>query len=212
MASDDAAEHLTSLEALQRRVPSIVKRVNADPALALRAAANPLLALDEMGYTLPPELEHEVALRVRFNAEQISRLQALTSEIHKLAGESFDIDSPAALGHVLFTRLKLPPLPSPAQRVVIAKGAVAPPSHPRITALDPLDPPYKVPGGIAPPDPLEALEGKHPVIAPLLEYRAIQASVPPLASRELYDRIARGDVEGPTIRVRAKLKRGPTPE
>ena len=59
---------------------------------------------------------------------------------------------------------------------------------------------------------LEALRGKHPVIAPLLEYRAIQASVPPLASRDLYDRIARGDIKGPTIRVRARLKRGPTPE
>jgi len=212
MASDDAAEHLTTLEALQRRVPSIVKRVNADPALALRAAANPLLALDELGYTLTPELQREVALRVRFNAEQISRLDALTSQIHTLAGESFDIDSTKALERVLFTRLHLPPLPAPAQRVVIAQGAAAAAPSSRAVALDPLDPPYRIPGGIAPPDPLEALEGKHPVIAPLLEYRAIQASVPPLASRELYERIARGDVEGPTIRVRARLKRGPTPE
>jgi len=211
MASHDAAEHLTTLDALQRRVPSIVKRVNADPALALRAAANPLLALGEMGYTLTPELERQVALRVRFNAQQISRLDALTSEIHTLAGESFDIDSPVALEHVLFTRLKLPPLPAAAQRVVIAQGAVAPGLNTRV-ALHPLDPPYRIPGGIAPPDPLEALRGKHPVIAPLLEYRAIQAAVPPLASRELYDRIARGDIEGPTIRVRARLKRGPTPE
>lgn len=212
MAPDDAAEHLTTLDALQRRVPSIVKRVNADPALALRAAANPLLALGEMGYSLTPELEREVALRVRFNAQQISRLETLTSQVHTLAGESFDIDSPAALEHVLFTRLKLPPLPAPAQRVVIVQGAAAPALNPRAIALHPLDPPYKIPGGIAPPDPLEALRGKHPVIAPLLEYRAIQASVPPLASRDLYDRIARGDIKGPTIRVRARLKRGPTPE
>ena len=211
--ADTSAEHLKTLAELQRRVPSIVKRINADPALALRAAANPLLALAELGYSLTPELEREVALRIRFNAKQIERLQELGTQIHKLSGTTFDIDAPDALSSVLFEKLKLPPLPGRLQRVVVAQNAVAPRVEPpRVEALHPLDPPYRIPGGVAQPDVLEPIKGAHPVIAPLIEYRAIQASVPPLASRELYDRIARGEVKGPKLRLRATLKRGPTPE
>ncbi|MDQ6827361.1 MAG: hypothetical protein M3081_00670 [Gemmatimonadota bacterium] len=214
-ASDDAGEHLTTFAALQRRVPSIVKRVNADQGLALRAAANPLLALAEMGYTMTPELEREVALRVRFDQPTIAKLDALTTRIHTLAGKTFDVDSPTQLSRVLFEHLKLPPLPAAAQRVVVAEGTLAAQSVSRPTEsvrLNPIDIPYRPVGGVAPPDALEALKGKHPVIAPLLEYRAIQASVPPLAPRELYDRIARGDVNMPKFKLRATLRRGPTPE
>ncbi len=213
--SDDAGEHLTTFAALQRRVPSIVKRVNADPALALRAAANPLLALAEMGYTMTPELEREVALRVRFGQPTIAKLNSLSARIQELAGKKFDVDSRTQLSSVLFEHLKLPPLPPRAQRVVVAEGTLAAQSvsRPMESVLaHPIDIPYRPVGGVAPPDALEVLKGKHAIIAPLLEYRAIQASVPPLAPRELYDRIARGDVKMPTFRLRAKLRRGPTPE
>jgi hypothetical protein len=214
-SSDDGGEHLTTFAALQRRVPSIVKRVNADPALALRAAANPLLALGEMGYTMTPELEREVALRVRFDQPTIAKLDALSTRIQELAGKKFDVDSRTQLSSVLFEHLKLPRLPPPAQRVVVAEGTLAAQtvSRPMESVLShPIDIPYRPVGGVAPPDALEALKGKHPIIAPLLEYRAIQASVPPFAPRELYDRIARGEVKMPTFRLRARLRRGPTPE
>jgi hypothetical protein len=214
-SAGDAGEHLTTFAALQRRVPSIVKRVNADPALAIRAAANPLLALAELGYTMTPELEREVALRVRFDKSTIARLDALRTRTQELAGRQFDVDSPAQLSTVLFEHLQLPPLPPAAQRVVVAEGMLAAQTASRVARRvpsNPLEIPYGPVSGVAPPDPLEALAGKHPIIAPLLEYRAIQASVPPLASRELYDRIARAEVSMPTFRLRATLRRGPTPE
>lgn len=213
-SSDGGGKHLTTFAALQRRAPSIVKRVNADPELALRAAANPLLALAEMGYTMTPELEREVALRVRFDQPTIAKLTALSTRIQELAGKKFDVDSGTQLSSVLFEHLKLSP-PPPPQRVVVAKGTLAAqtvsrpmesvPSHP-------IDISYRPVGGVAPPDALDALREKHAIIAPLLEYRAIQASVSPLAPRELYDRIARGGVNMPIFRLRAKLRRGPTPE
>jgi hypothetical protein len=214
-SSNDGGEHLTALAALQRRVPSIVKRINADPELALRAAANPLLALAELGYTMTPELEREVALRVRFDRTKIAKIAALSTRIQELAGEEFEIESRTQLSRVLFEHLKLPPLPPPPQRVILAEGKLAAQtvSRPMESVLShPLDIPYRPVVGVAPPDALEALKGKHPIIAPLLEYRAIQASVPPLATRELYDRIARGDVKMPIFRLRAKLRRGQTPE
>ena len=209
-ASHDGGGQLTTLAALQRRVPSIVKRINADLTLALRAAANPLFVLADLGYSMTPELEREVALRVRFSQPAIARLVALSTRIQELAGRTFDVDSRAELSRVLFDHLKLPTL----QRVVINGTPVAQAaSRPRESERShPLDIRYRPFGGDASPDPLEALRDLHPIIAPLLEYRAIQASVPPLASRELYDRVARGDVKMPTFRIRAKLRRGPTPE
>ena len=212
--SSDGGKHLTTFAALQRRVPSIVKRVNADPQLALRAAANPLLALAEMGYTMTPELEREVELRVRFDQPTIAKLAALSRRIQELAGKKFDVDSRTQLSNVLFEHLKLPP-PPPPQRVVVAEGTLAAQTVSRPMESEPshpIDIPYRPVGGVAPPDALDALRGQHAIIAPLLEYRAIQASVPPLAPRELYDRIARGEVNMPTFRLRAKLRRGPTPE
>jgi hypothetical protein len=196
---------IDSLDALRRRVPSIVKQINQAPSLALRAAANPLLALAEMGYRLTDELARTVELRLRFSPVVIARLQDLRERIQKLADGAFDPDDPADVHRVLFERLKLPPLPDPAQSIVVAQAAVA-----RTRALSPgsrLDFPWIPPGGVRHPDPLTALRGAHSIVEPLIEYRAIQASQPRLATREAYDRLARGDARLPTIRVRARLQR-----
>ncbi|GIW89909.1 MAG: DNA polymerase I [Pirellulaceae bacterium] len=44
----------------------------------------------------------------RLSAQLAERLAALEREIHQLAGETFNVDSPRQLADVLFTRLKLP--------------------------------------------------------------------------------------------------------
>jgi len=203
-------ERLDSIEALRRRVPSIVKRLNEEPALALRAAANPLLVLQEMGIELTDGLAAAVGLRLRFPAEQVERLGHLRAEIWKGAGEEFDIDDPEQLRRVLFERLNLTSLPPPAERVVVAQSQVARALvSPRCHELEH---PWMAPGSVRRPDPLEPLRNAHPLLAPLLEYRALQASQPPLASGELFDRLARGDMALPKIRIRARLRRGATPQ
>lgn len=211
-AAPKGGEHLTSIDALRRRVPAIIQRLNAEPAMALRAAANPIFALEELGYSFPDALKREIALRVRFDATTIARLESLANTVHELAGEEFDLDSADDLDRTLFTRLGLPRLTTSLQRVVIAEGT----SATRQRAMQPgssrerhpLEPPWHPPGGVATVDPLRELEGRHPIVAPLLEYRALQASQPPLAPRELYERIARGDVSMPTMTIRARLRRG----
>lgn len=211
-ASEERREHLTSLDALRRRVPEIVQLINAEPALALRAAANPILALEELGYSLDEVLAREVALRVRFDEPTVAKLQALTKRIHGLAGEPFDLESPEETARVLFEMLGLPRVEL-VQRVVIAEGRLAEGEgreyeKRRAAPPDSASIPRRQVGGVAPLDPLTALEGAHPVIAPLLQYRAIEASMPPLAPRELYERIARGETKGPRITIRARLRRG----
>ena len=214
--ASERREHLTSLDALRRRVPQIVQELNAEPALALRAAANPILALEELGYTLDDALKREVALRARFDQPTIAKLQTLTRRVHELAGESFDLDSPEHTARVLFTTLGLERVDA-VQRLVIAEGTLGEgEGRTRAKRDDPRTNPAAIPrrpvGGVAPADPLAALEGAHPVIAPLLEYRAIEGSMPPLASRELYERIGRGEVKSPRLTIRALLHRDVTPE
>ena len=203
-------ERLDSIDVLRRRVPLILRRLNDEPGLALRAAANPLLVLQEMGIELTDRLVAEVALRLRFRPEQIAHLESLRAEIHKSAGEVFDVDDPIQLHQVLFDRLKLSLLLPPAQPVVIAQSQVV--REYQSLQRHELEHPWTAPGRTRRPDPLEQLRDAHPVLRPLLQYRALQASQPPLASSELVARLASGDVALPKIRIRARLQRGAIPE
>jgi len=208
-----------TLEELMELVPKIIDAANADPALALRFAANPLFLAEELGYTLTEEMRHFAARRVRFSAEAFERLQQLEGQVWEQAGEHFDIDSEEALSHVLFTKLKL------SRPQAHEPGEVETSEHPaRVKAY--------VPGGVQPPtprvptaplparpighgpidDPLEPLRDAHPVMPPLLEYRQLEASTARLAPRTLYDRIARGDAKVPVTRLQLRLKTIPQPK
>lgn len=204
MAAKDRT--IDSLRDLQRLVPAIVKEINADERLALRAAANPLLALEELGYRLTPEVRTEAERRIRFSPQTIERLSQLSEAIYSYADERFDIESPAEIERVLFEKLKLPRIETKEPPKVQRKR---PAQQPEPTlALQP-SPSYLRRPFV---DPLERLRGAHPIMEPLLEYRRLEASEPRLAPRELYERIKRGDVALPVTRLRASLKRAPTSE
>lgn len=195
---------ITTMEDLQRLVPSIVKAVNADAALMRLALINPLLLLEELGHTLTDELRPQAERRVRFRAETAQRLDALASEVFKQAGERFDIDSPVALARVLFEKLKLPRKSSDADADADVCGADdAPPAVPQLPPAIFKQPPVS--------DPLERLRDQHPVMPALLDYRRLDASEPRLAPRALYDRVRSGELKLPVLRAQARLKRGPTP-
>jgi len=204
MAAKD--QTIDSLRDLQRLVPAIVKEINADERLVLRAAANPLLALEELGYRLTPEVRIEAERRIRFSPQTVERLTQLAEAIYSYADERFDIESPTEIERVLFEKLKLPRIetkePPKAQRK-------RPTQQPEPTlALQPSPSYLRRPFG----DPLERMRGAHPIMEPLLEYRRLEASEPRLAPRELYERIKSGAVALPVTNLRARLKRGPTSE
>lgn len=203
---DKRTRQINSLEELQRAVPLIVKAINADPQFGLRAAANPLLAVEELGYVLSAEVRQQAERRVRFNLEQIARLNNLEQTIYKLAGQHFNIETPQELSHVLFDKLKLPPIQ------LVEKPVASTQASPRTAEGSSLMlTPHAV--GHAPiSDPLEKLRGTHPVIEPLLEYRQIEASTARLAQPEFYERIRKGAVQLPITRIQVRLKRSRTPQ
>jgi hypothetical protein len=209
------SQKIDSIEALQKVVPLIVKAVNDDEAFGLRAAANPLLAAEEMGYQIAPEIQQTAERRVRFTQEDAGRLAELEEQVHKLAGEPFDLDSPHELDRILFEKLKLPrpkpPSEPPDTPQQTPPAARARSSAPKAKGKSASAPPQ--PGGLSQaPDPLEELRDAHPIMPPLLEYRRIERSAPRLAPRELYERIRRGEVKMPITRIKARLKRSRTPK
>lgn len=193
------SQTIDSIEALQKVVPLIVKAVNDDQAFGLRAAANPLLAAEELGYQIAPEIRQTAERRVRFSQEDATRLGELAAQVYKLASVQFDIDSPQELNRILFEKLKLKRPTSPQQ--------TAPDSYRKLASA----PPATV-GTTQTADPLEELRDAHPIMPPLLEYRRIDRSAPRLAPRELYERIRSGEVKMPVTRIQARLKRSRTPK
>lgn len=190
-------EHtIGTFKAFHRLVPSIVKRLSEDRDLAIRAMANPLLAIDELGLDLAPEVAREVERRARFSDETRNRLSAIETKLFEAAGERFNPESVQDIERILFSRLKLRrPAGLGSLDVAPARGL----ETPRFTvkrieagarkrgakavrrfAIRRIEPPPRV-------DPLERLKGAHAVVNLLLQHRAITARVPKLASRAGYD-------------------------
>jgi hypothetical protein len=207
------SQTISSMEELMKALPQIFKSANEDPDFGLRFAANPLMAAEEIGFTLTDELKSIATRRVRFSTATYERLQKLEQQVQELAGEQFDIDSGEAVSTVLFKKLRLPH----PQELLVKRGkgkerpevsaAGKPPTGQlgaRAKLAAPLD--VSIFGHKHIADPLEPLRDAHPIMLPLLEYRQLEASSPRLAPHDLYERIRRGEVKTPVTRLQFHLK------
>lgn len=169
----------------------IVDELNQNQPLAVAAAANPFFALEELGFEVKPEARVVIGDRLRFSPEVADRRAYLRGQISTVAERPIDPDSTEALHDLLFVRLELQPYPD-------EQGCYPPRPDTR--------PPHKTRDGTAEPDPLTALEGRHPVIGPLLEYRQLGATRSPFAEREAWDAIRSGasDTGVQALRIRFK--------
>jgi hypothetical protein len=195
---------LESWEQLQQQAPQLLDRLHAAPALMLAAAANPLLALEELGYAIAPAVRQDFSDRLRFGAGGALRLRRLRERIFEHAGHPFDLESAAELQGVLFAELRLAPAPAPSP----AKAAAGPPDLGPLPVRTRFGASGSAAAGApaAAADPLAALGLKHPIITPLLEYRSLEASQPRLASRELWDEIRQGRHAVPITSLVARLQ------
>jgi len=189
-----------SREEILRLAPSLIEAVNADERLAILAAANPIMLMEDMGLRFTKEFKHHLERRFRFSAKTAEQLDGLEREIHEISSRSFDIDSPTELEHELFQRLDLP-------KPKGLKGQDHPSKLLSYTASSPASPlPPQVGWGQKIEDPLEELRGLHPIMEPLLEYRCIEAKAPRLAPLEVYMRIKGGDANLPVTKIKFQVK------
>jgi hypothetical protein len=179
------ARRLSSVDEAQKAMPRLIAALNEDPALARAALANPLFAIEELGYTIEEDVRKTFERRIRFTAEEAERLQGLADEINTAAGCDVDVDDPYKLAHVLFEVLDLP---HPETKGDDDHQISDRPAHEHeALPTEPLDPRLPWLHQVR-PDPLEVLGGSHPVMKPLLEYRQLDASQPRLASPDAYRR------------------------
>jgi hypothetical protein len=190
---------IDSWEEAQEQVASLLEQLNANPALALAAAANPLFALEELGYEINPQVRLEFEERLRFRPRTVVRLRELRETIFKQAGHAFDLNSSAELRKVLYDELEIavphqrPDRPEQLHATLPDTG----PLQPQLSRTQKAE------------DPLEVLRGAHPIMKPLLRYRRLEASRPRLAPRNLYEEVRQGKRRLPIRDIRGRLKSTP---
>jgi hypothetical protein len=200
--------HITSLDELHRRLPEMVRHQETHPRLAIAALANPLLALETLGYTIDPAIAREVALRTRFSGEDAGRLLTLERDVHAVLGDDFDIDDAAAVAPRLLRLVEPEAAKDVAKRAARAPAEVEAPAASLRAALGVAAPVAAV-GRPRAADPLVPFRGLHPVIGRLVAYRTLEASRPRLASRAVFEALLAGKTAGPVTAARLRYKRAP---
>lgn len=206
-----AKRAVNSWEQLQADVNAILKQINEDPQLALAAAANPLLALEEMGYEIEDAARTEIARRVRFSPRVTVRLRQLEDEVASIAGRKVDLNSAEDVRRLLFEDLGLKEPDEHAGYEQTTQTQHRRGKRPDRFTLDtrPLSPDLS--SVDRPDDPLRVLADRHEVMDPLLAYRQLEASTPRLASRQAYEAVRAGKVRLGIENLKGRLKAQPAP-
>jgi hypothetical protein len=193
-----ASHSIQSFEDARRQVGFILAEINANRELAIAAAANPLFALEDLGYEIAPGARAEIEDHIRFGAAKAARLKRLRATIYKTAGREFDLQSAESLREVL-EQLDVPLSGPGSQKRGPKQKCETPPAlnlarSPQVKWAPRVE------------DPLEQFRGMHRIVEALLEYRKIEASEPRLATRALYDEIRQGKLRTPLVSVQGVLR------
>lgn len=195
---------ISSLSELQQMMPRLLKETAGNNRLLLAAAANPILALAQLGYEVTPEAAREIELRARFGEEEGAAYDALEQEIRSLAGDAFNPEDRHVAQQVLERLL-------PRQEAAKGKGKKQ--QEPTMNggrrkqileAAKPLA--ARRVGETAVQDPLAHFAESHPVIPALLRWREMERRFPRFAPADLFQRILDEEVDLPITEIEFKLQ------
>lgn len=175
---------IDSVEELRAQLPAILAAANNDQNLALAAAINPLLFLEDIGFALSAVVVTEIEERGRFSKRQIVRRRKAVARIDELVGGKADLSSAEAISSTL-TRLQLNVRPD-----VERPGRVS---------------------GILNFSEAQLLrsKGKHALIEALIDFRRIEEAAREFAPRDIYRRVRAGKLAVPSsLRLTARLSTG----
>lgn len=172
---------IESMKDLMAMVQEVIRDLNSDPHITVAALANPVLALEKLGYSLSPQFKREAELKLRFSDDKAKKLSKLQQAVFRAAGESFNLDSPGELGRVL-------------RKFIKKKDVQLVQQTPRMSWGSPVE------------DLLKQHINAHPMMKPLLEYRALEASEPRLASEEMFEEILEGKRKLPVRLTKVKFR------
>jgi hypothetical protein len=190
------SEPISSWEDLQKEISEILDRLNADTALGLAAAVNPVLALEELGYRFEASARPAIEARLRFGPKVAPRALELVDRMHDQLGHPVDADDDDAVRRAVAEVgivLREPDAKGQAPHTRSAELRQAPQAPRRRPLRD---------------EDLEPYRDAHPFIGTVLDYRKLAASAPRLAPRTDFDAIRRGERALPITRVTGRLRQG----
>ncbi|AMK76893.1 MULTISPECIES: hypothetical protein [Methylomonas] len=195
--------NINSLHELQLQMPRIVQAVNANPGLALAAAANPLLALEQLGYKLSSAAREEVEQYARFGPDNLKRLAEIETEFGKLLTTK---TMPADLSeaHALFEKSGY----EPSDKSAANKKATLKPAKNQglATSLAAIFA-AKIWAADEEKKLLRELSAQHPGLLLLYQYRKIHRQRPAFATRSAFETILAGEKNTLVDQVEFSLNR-----
>jgi hypothetical protein len=103
---------ITTHRELAVQGPEIMKRLNSRPEIAVMMFINPVLAMQDVGVRLTPELRDHVLRATQHPPALRKRREALEAELTETLGEKARPNDPAWVSDLLFKKLALKPLRS----------------------------------------------------------------------------------------------------
>lgn len=91
--------HVTLLKMIKERLPDSVRKIYEEIEKPIMPI---LLKMEKLGVRIDAEILKEQSLTLGVDIERLGR------EIHELAGEEFNINSPKQLGEILFKKMEIP--------------------------------------------------------------------------------------------------------
>ncbi|MGB0787914.1 MAG: hypothetical protein ACPGQR_00095 [Marinirhabdus sp.] len=178
----EKTKKIEKLNELQKLMPRLLEEHNSNQKLMKAALSNPILALEEIGFTLSEEVKKEIEERARFNSKQQKKRKEITEKVYGIAGKKIDLSSKASvtkgLGSVLKNKtIQVGKKNIAASTIIKAAG----------TKLGP-----RLFQNKEKKDPLSAYKSAHKIVPLLLAYRKIEASSPQLASKKTFGALLKG--------------------
>ena len=94
-------ETIKTLKELQLKMPAIIKQYGSDNNLTRLAMANPIIALERVGFTFTPDAKEEIESYVRFGKEGAKRIYDLREKINTTVGRKIDIKNSEQLAEAI---------------------------------------------------------------------------------------------------------------
>ncbi|WP_446809119.1 hypothetical protein ACH50O_17950 [Methylomonas sp. 2BW1-5-20] len=195
--------NINSLHELQLQMPRIVPAVNANPGLALAAAANPLLALEQLGYKLSSPAQAEIERYARFGPDNLKRLAELEAEFGKLLTTKTMPADPSE-ARALFEKSGHEPSDKAAANT---KTTLKPAKNQSLTTSLAAIFASKVLAEDEEKKLLRELSAQHPGLPLLYQYRKIHRQRPVFASRSAFESILAGEKNTLVDQVEFSLSR-----
>jgi hypothetical protein len=221
---------IRSHEEFRRLLPKLVAQQEERPALAIAALANPILALEELGYSFAPEIRPHMERLARFGEDRTVEIEQIEQRLAETLGPEVDIADRRALAAAVISRLPVDLLaehvpevkpihphsdaPAPVRKAEQPRAKPTKAPAPKEMALDQFRdrlaefPQRRFDAFVTARDPLAALKGRAPLLDDMIRLREIEGSRARLAEPDVFQGLLSGKIRTPISRVRFVPSKG----